>query len=112
MHPIDTIKIFQQTSAVSVSLVSAAAQIFKRSGLSGFYSGVGPYVFADGISGAIKFAVFEVTKSFSERRLPANLLPIANFACAGVAMLACSITLVPGEVIKVRLQEGSVRILF
>lgn len=60
MHPVDTVKVFQQTSKAAVSLVSAAAQIWSKSGFLGFYPGVGPYVIADGISGAIKFAAFEV----------------------------------------------------
>lgn len=107
MHPIDTIKVFQQTSKVATTILSATSQIWKSGGIIGFYPGVLPYVFADSISGSIKFAVFEFAKTFSEYRLNPKYYPISRFVCAAIAMLACSIALVPGEVIKTRLQSGA-----
>eukprot|EP01035_Chromulina_nebulosa_P022007 gene22007-28490_t len=106
MHPVDTVKVFQQTAQSSISIFAAASTIFKKSGILGFYPGVIPYCLSDGVSGAIKFVVFEVTKGFSERKLPSTFLPISRFVCAAVAMIACSVALVPGEVIKTRLQSG------
>lgn len=67
-----------------------------------------PYVLGDGSSGAIKFATFELSKQFLERRLPSKYHPLIQFFCAATAMLACSIVLVPGEVVKTRMQAGAV----
>ena len=61
-------------------------------------------------SGAIKFATFELSKVFVEARTPIKFHPIAQFICAAGAMLACSVVLVPGEVLKTRLQAGLVSI--
>ena len=55
----------QQTSVAAVGVLSTAAAIFKQGGVAGFYPGVLPYCVADGISGAIKFAVFEMSKIFA-----------------------------------------------
>lgn len=46
MHPVDTVKVFQQTSTSAISLLAAWGQVFKKAGILGFYSGVGPYVVA------------------------------------------------------------------
>jgi hypothetical protein len=109
MHPVDTIKILQQTSKSALTVVQAAVQIFKNGGIAGFYPGVLPYMAADGLSGAIKFATFEVSKTWIEKRTPAKYHPLTNFLCAAGAILACSILLVPGEVLKTRLQAGTVK---
>ena len=112
MHPIDTIKVFQQTANPSIGLITAAMSIFKTNGFKGFYPGVVPYVIADGISGAIKFATFEFTKRISESKFPKKYQSMSQFICAALAMLASSITLVPGEVIKIRLQASAVSTIF
>ena len=57
---------------------------------------------------AIKFATFEISKLFCEKNLPLKYHSMAQFACAAGAFLACSIVLVPGEVLKVRMQAGTV----
>jgi solute carrier family 25 S-adenosylmethionine transporter 26 len=111
MHPVDTIKIVQQTSIASVTFLAAASNIFKTKGVGGFFPGVAPYLSCDGISGAIKFASFEMSKRFVEARIPLKYFPVAQFVCAAGAMLACSLTLVPGEVLKIRLQSGLVKSL-
>ena len=75
----------------------------------GFYPGVVPYMTADGLSGAIKFASFEVSKAFLENKLPVKFHPGVQFLCAAGAMIACSVVMVPGEVIKTRMQAGMVK---
>ena len=82
MHPVDTIKIVQQTSTKALSFLAAASQIFRSQGIPGFFPGVGPYLVCDGISGAIKFATFEVSKVLVENRVPLQYHPIAQFVCA------------------------------
>lgn len=107
MYPVDTLKIIQQAADTTVGAVEAIKLIMARGGPLAFYQGVAPYLVADGISGAIKFATFEVSKKFLEDRVPEKYHSIINFVCAAGAMIACSITLVPGEVIKTRLQAGT-----
>jgi len=110
MHPVDTIKVFQQASVTKVGIIAAARAIFKAGGIGGLYRGVVPYLIADGSSGALKFATFELSKDFIERRTPAKWHTWTRFACAAAAMLACSVVLIPGEVLKTRLQAGTAAI--
>ena len=112
MHPVDTIKIHQQTATAASNLLMTAKSIFLAKGIMGFYPGVLPYLIGDGISGAIKFTVFEITKKLAEKRFPAQFYGIIQFICAAVAMVTASLTLVPAEIIKTRLQAGSVSIYF
>ena len=63
-------------------------------------------------SGAIKFATFELSKVFVEARTNPSFHPTAQFLCAAGAMLACSVVLVPGEVLKTKLQGGVIASLF
>ena len=56
LHPIDTIKTVQQPV---LSLGPACAKIWNRGKLGAFYDGVTPYVLGDGLSSAVKFAVYE-----------------------------------------------------
>jgi len=48
MHPVDTIKVLQQTSTTAKSMFMVAKELFASKGMSGFYSGVVPYMTADG----------------------------------------------------------------
>lgn len=48
MHPLDTIKVFQQNGG-GLNLIDTAKQIIKTYGIGGLYQGVVPYVSADGI---------------------------------------------------------------
>mmetsp|Transcript_4890 Transcript_4890/g.7271 ORF Transcript_4890/g.7271 Transcript_4890/m.7271 type:complete len:365 (-) Transcript_4890:71-1165(-) len=112
MHPIDTIKIVQQATGVGKKLNFAAAvrQILSGpAGVLGFYSGVVPYLISDGTCGAIKFASFEVSKVFLLTQLPTHLSPLADFVAAAGSMITSSFILVPGEVIKTRLQTGMIK---
>lgn len=109
LHPVDTIKITQQAaSGVASGVFATAHDIIRRNGLRGLYSGLLPYLVADGLSGAIKFASFEAGKTFLQKKLPEKYHGLSKFLSAAIAMLACSIVLVPGEVIKTRLQAGVV----
>eukprot|EP00981_Chlorochromonas_danica_P015897 scaffold14723_cov282-Ochromonas_danica.AAC.7 len=107
MHPIDTIKITQQTATVAKGLLGTAKDIVLSRGFLGLYQGVVPYLIGDGLSGAVKFATFELSRRVAEKKLPEKYHAIARFACAAFAMLACSFILVPGEVLKTRLQAGA-----
>lgn len=108
MHPLDTIKIVQQSGKSTGGMFKVARQIFKESGIAGFYPGVMAYVLGDGLSGAVKFATFEVGKKWLEERTEEKYHGTIQFLCAAGAMLACSVILVPGEVIKCRMQAGTI----
>ena len=57
MHPVDTIKTLQQTTAgAGLNIFQAGAKIMKDGGVGAMYSGLGPYVTSDGCAGAFKFA--------------------------------------------------------
>jgi solute carrier family 25 S-adenosylmethionine transporter 26 len=112
MHPLDTIKIMQQSGKVKGGLFQVARQIFKDSGIAGFYPGVTAYVMGDGLSGAVKFASFEVSKKWLEERTDESQHGMVQFLCAAGAMIACSVVLVPGEVIKTRMQAGTIDNMF
>jgi len=111
MHPVDTIKVTQQAATHATSIIEVAKTIWSKNGVAGFYPGVIPYMTADGLSGAIKFATFELSKIFVEARVPAKFHPVTQFVCAAGAMIACSFIMVPGEVLKTRLQAGVVKSL-
>lgn len=112
MHPVDTIKVMQQTASTATSMLACAKQILVKSGPAGFYTGVVPYMIADGLSGAIKFASFEISKIFVQARVPLRFHPLTQFICAAGAMIACSVVMIPGEVIKTRMQAGMATSLF
>jgi len=107
MHPIDCIKTLQQSDAgKSLSMLAASKQIFKTQGISGFYSGVATYIFCDGAAGAMKFATYEMMKRWTNENVSEDKVPLALFGCAAAAFVASSFLLVPGELIKQRLQTG------
>lgn len=94
LHPIDTIKTTQQTSEVVESMFAVAKKIWKTSGLKGFYPGVVPYVAGDGLSGAVKFASFELSKSWLFPKVDKKYHNTLQFVCAAGAFIACSVILV------------------
>lgn len=89
-------------------MLGTAQAILASKGLFGLYQGVVPYLIGDGLSGAVKFATFELTRRYTEKRLAMKYHGIGRFLCAAFAMFACSIVLVPAEVLKTRLQAGAV----
>ena len=110
MHPIDCIKTLQQSVEGSgLNMVSAAKKIFADGGINGFYSGLGTYVISDGLAGSIKFATYEAMKHWvSENVESEEKRGAALFVVAGLAFVASSVVLVPGELIKQRLQMGQI----
>jgi len=109
MHPIDCIKTLQQSNAgAGLNMISASKQIWKESGIGGFYFGMGTYVTTDGCAGALKFATYEALKVWFDDKIPEENMPYALFGFAAVSFLASSVVLVPGELIKQRLQVGQI----
>jgi len=106
MHPIDTIKTRQQASKIALSITEACTKIYNCCGFTGFYAGVRPMVIGDGLAGAIKFATYEMGKGFFKKNIFERWIPCSNFLCGAIAMIACSFVLVPGELLKQKLQSG------
>ena len=110
MHPIDCIKTLQQSVEGSgLNMIAAAKKIFAEGGVSGFYSGLGTYVVSDGLAGSIKFATYEAMKHWVNENVESEeKRGAALFVVAGLAFVASSVVLVPGELIKQRLQMGQI----
>ena len=121
MHPLDTVKIFMQRAsqlaAASTSpalarhtMPTAAQAIIADRGVLGLYSGLNANLAGQVPSGAVKFAMYETLKQFLvQPHVPAQYRSLAEVASAAVAFLSCSVLLVPGEVVKSRLQAGVYR---
>jgi solute carrier family 25 S-adenosylmethionine transporter 26 len=116
MHPLDTIKIYMQRAQVATAggsanvrptMLGAAQEILAQRGPGGFYAGLGANLSGQVPAGAIKFATYELLKQHAvQKRLPAAAQGWGEVASAALAFLACSVVLVPGEVVKSRLQAG------
>ena len=89
--------------------MAAARQVLAKGGPLAFYAGIVPYMVCDGLSGAVKFAVFEKVDAKLKRiyHQHPRAYAVSRFLSAAIAMLACSVILVPGEVLKMRLQQGT-----
>jgi len=115
MHPVDCIKTLQQSNeGVGLNMLQASSRILKTQGLGGFYKGLGTYVTADGIAGSIKFATYETLKKVLKNNLSDDPKKAEQqerwgmFIAAGAAFIASSVVLVPGELIKQRMQMGQI----
>jgi len=110
MHPIDCIKTLQQsTEGRGLSMIGASQKILQKSGPAGFFSGVGTYVVSDGLAGSVKFSSYEAMKLWVDSKVPEEYRGTALFGIAAIAFLASSVVLVPGELIKQRLQMGQIQ---
>lgn len=109
MHPVDTIKTLQQSNAGNgLNMIAATKQIVKDGGIGALYSGLGPYVTSDACAGALKFASYEVLKKWVKDKVPEEHYGTALFGCAAAAFMVSSVALVPGELLKQRLQMGQI----
>jgi len=114
MHPLDTIKVHMQRASSSSAAAGAKHSIASSfrsivgggGGVRGLYRGVGVSVAGQGPAGAVKFAVYEGLTQAVGPRVPADAKVLADFACAAAAFVACSVVLLPAEVLKQRLQAG------
>lgn len=109
MHPVDSIKTLQQSDAgMGLSILAAGKKIVKDGGPGALYSGLGPYVTSDACAGALKFASYEILKKWVKDKVPEEQYGTALFGCAAAAFIVSSVALVPGELLKQRLQMGQI----
>ncbi|PXF44644.1 putative S-adenosylmethionine carrier 2, chloroplastic [Gracilariopsis chorda] len=110
MHPMDTIKTVVQAAnkpTVKLGTFSALSTTLRQGGLPALYKGVGISLGGQVPAGAIKFAAFETLTQFVANITGnKNTGPIVDFSCGALAFLACSVVLVPAELMKQRLQAG------
>ena len=108
LHPIDTIKTTQQAAHRDHNMFVTATSLVRQSGFRALYRGVSPILCSESSGGAIKFATFETIKHYCESNVDSSYHALTSFLSAAAAMLASSIILVPGEILKIRLQAGKV----
>lgn len=109
MHPVDTVKTLQQsTEGMGLNMLQATRKITTDGGIGALYSGLGPYVTSDGCAGALKFATYEALKNWMKDKVPEEHYGKGLFVVAAAAFLVSSIALVPGELLKQRLQMGQI----
>lgn len=110
MFPIDTIKTLQQSDeGMGLSFLGASKNIFMANGVGGFYHGLGSSSTAEGCAGGIKFSTYEILKKWmSPPRVPSEHYGTAIFVCAALSFVTASVVIVPGELIKQRLQMGHI----
>lgn len=125
MHPLDTLKTLIQKAAGAATATAPATvggpvppptptnaigmliATLRTKGIGAFYKGLTPNLVSQVPSGAIKFAAYE-----SLTQLTAKFFPdlrgsaVNDYVCAALAFVVCSVTLVPGELLKQRLQAG------
>jgi len=116
VHPLDCIKTLQQSDEfMGTTIPQAVAILVSQSSVAGFYRGLGTYVFTDAVAGAIKFGTYETLKqqqqqqqcsSSSSSSSSSSRDPWQLALWAGLAFVASSLILVPGELLKQQLQMG------
>ena len=102
VHPVDCLKTLLQSSdpATASNMGQAAAHLWHTAGWAGFYHGFWTYAGTDAAGGALKFAVWELWKRQFQQQQHLLLLMLG----AGLAFMASSLVIVPGELIKQNLQ--------
>jgi solute carrier family 25 (mitochondrial S-adenosylmethionine transporter), member 26 len=107
MHPLDTIKTSAQAAGVG-AMVAARGRL-RESGLMGLYRGVGASCGSQVPAGSVKLAAFEGVTQWLRRERPEWGAVSVELVSAAMAFVVCSVVLVPGEVVKQRLQAGIVK---
>ena len=113
LFPVDTIKVTQQSSKEIMSSSKALNQVLKSGGIPALYKGALGYATVDGLGGALFFSVYEsVKRNLAERyKLTGTALSMSLYGAAGAAFVASSVFIVPGELLKARMQTQGFRSL-
>ncbi|XP_066979911.1 solute carrier family 25 member 45-like isoform X1 [Macrobrachium rosenbergii] len=108
-HPLDTIKVRQQTMG-NVPIVKGIINTFKFEGVRGFYKGMGFPLLATGTLNSIFFGVYgNCLRYLSKDKEAPSYLHICLAGCAGGVFqlsVACPVDLVK---IKMQMQTGSIQ---
>ncbi|EDW17448.2 mitochondrial dicarboxylate carrier [Drosophila mojavensis] len=101
-HPLDLVKVQLQTQSKRVPVSHLIANIYKNSGILGFYSGISASWFRQLTYTTARFALYEYGKNFVDANNMSAKFQLATFAGFFGGILG-----VPGDVVTVRLQNDS-----
>ncbi|XP_064543464.1 mitochondrial dicarboxylate carrier [Drosophila montana] len=101
-HPLDLIKVQLQTQTTKVPVSQLIANIYKNSGIVGFYSGISAAWFRQLTYTTARFALYEYGKQFVDANNMSAKVQLATFAGIFGGIVG-----VPGDVVTVRLQNDS-----
>ncbi|OQR92717.1 Mitochondrial Carrier (MC) Family [Achlya hypogyna] len=108
--PFDTvnlrIKVQHMSPPKYTGITHAWKTIFKEEGMRGFFGGLGTTLLMAPINTGIYYAAYEVGKSTLTSIVPQEQESIAYFAAGAFSELCSSMTNVPTEVMKARMQLG------
>lgn len=109
LYPLDTIKVKQQSSRHPISSWDAFQSIANdhHDVVRSLFKGALSYSIIDGSGSAIFFAVYEFVKAVAATRISGSLLGLTVYPAAAVAFTFATFLLVPGELLKTRMQTGS-----
>ncbi|XP_037951365.1 mitochondrial dicarboxylate carrier-like [Teleopsis dalmanni] len=99
-HPLDLLKVHLQTNEKKLSLRSQTMQVFKESGIFGFYNGISASLMRQLTYSTARLGIYEVGKEYvnSDSFSSKILLAFMGGACAGFIG-------VPSDVVNVRMQN-------
>lgn len=127
LHPMDTLKTVIQKAASttttttattmtttasaaapqSLNAVSALFVTLRSGGVPALYRGLAPNLIGQVPAGAVKFAAYESLTQLARTFAPRfGNSSASDYVCAALAFTVCSVVLVPGELLKQRLQAG------
>ena len=109
LHPFDTINTRMKVVRTEAKrgVLATCRQVVRTEGVAALYAGVGATVIASFPSTAIYFGVYEFVKDVGEEAFPAYT-PVVHLVAGAASELAGSLITVPCEVVKCRLQLGTV----
>ena len=102
-HPLDSMKVRMQNSAIKISLRQVISTTFKFEGMLGFYKGLGPPLVTVPIINSIVFASYEFCKRMLGVKSDSEFTFMQSMYCGMFAGLVNSIVLSPIELVKCRL---------
>lgn len=108
LTPLDAIKTLQQETPLQLGFAAAAQQLFERSGVLGMFSGGVEFLAFNALGGGIKFGVYEqcLTRLRTLSSPGGVVMLVGTYFAAAMGYFASSLIMVPGELIKMRLQIG------
>jgi len=108
LTPLDAIKTLQQETPLQLGFAAAGQQLFGRNGIVGMFSGGAEFLAFNALGGGIKFGVYERCLNWLRALCSSGgaAMLLGTYVAAALGFFASSLIMVPGELIKMRLQIG------